>query len=56
MKEHPAEFDPRKYLEPSRDAMKQIIKERYIKFGSAGHAFDYKPITLKDMRKFYENE
>ncbi len=56
MKEHPNEFDPRKYLEPSREAMKQIIMERYIKFGSAGHAFDYKPMTLEDMKKFYENE
>jgi len=56
MKEHPNEFDPRKYLEPSREAMKQIIIERYIKFGSAGHAFDYKPMTLENMKKFYENE
>jgi len=56
LKENPTQFDPRKYLEPSRDAMKQIIIERYIKFGSAGHAFDYKPITLEDMKKFYENE
>ena len=56
LKENPTQFDPRKYLEPSRDAMKQIIIERYIKFGSAGHAFDYKPMTLEDMKKFYENE
>ncbi len=56
LKEHPAEFDPRKYLEPSREAMKQIIIERYIKFGSAGHAFDYKPMSLKDMKNFYKNK
>jgi fructose-bisphosphate aldolase class II len=55
LKENPAQFDPRKYLEPSRDAMKQIIMERYIKFGSAGHAFDYEPMTLEDMKKFYKN-
>ncbi len=55
-KEHPEEFDPRKYLEPSREAMKQIIMERFIKFGSAGHAFDYEPISLEDMKKFYKNE
>lgn len=55
-KQHPAEFDPRSYLGPSRDAMKEIIMERYKKFGSAGHAFDYTPMTLEDMKKFYKNE
>lgn len=56
MKENPEQFDPRGYLGASRDAMKEIIVERYTKFGSAGHAFDYKPMTLEKMKKFYENE
>jgi len=56
LKENPEQFDPRKYLGLSRDAMKKIIMERYTKFGSAGHAFDYEPMSLDDMKKFYENE
>ncbi|MBW3597435.1 MAG: fructose-bisphosphate aldolase class II [Planctomycetes bacterium] len=34
----PAEFDPRKYLEPAREAMKQICIARMTAFGQAGHA------------------
>lgn len=56
LKEQPEQFDPRKYLGPARDAMKKIIMERYTKFGSAGHAFDYEPMNLDDMKKFYKNE
>jgi fructose-bisphosphate aldolase class II len=54
MHEHPDKFDPRDYLGPARDAMQNIIKERFIAFGSAGHAFDYTPITLEDAKKFYQ--
>ena len=50
----PEAFDPRKYLGPARDAMKTIIIERYNTFGSAGHAYDYEPKTLEDMKIFYE--
>ena len=45
--DEPAAFDPRKYLSPSRDAMQKVIVERYNTFGSAGHAFDYEPMTLE---------
>jgi len=34
--------------------MKNIIIERYNTFGSAGHAYDYEPKTLEDMKIFYE--
>jgi len=49
----PAVFDPRKYMGPARDAMQEIVMERYRTFGSAGHAFDYEPMSLDDMKKFY---
>lgn len=51
--ENPEKFDPREYLGPARDAMMGIVKERYTTFGSAGHAFDYEPATLEDMKKYY---
>ncbi|MCH2128754.1 MAG: fructose-bisphosphate aldolase class II [Pirellulaceae bacterium] len=36
--ENRAEFDPRKYLEPARNAMKNVCKDRMVAFGQAGHA------------------
>ncbi len=39
--EKPDEFDPRKYLGPARDALKEIYKHKNTAvLGSAGHAFD----------------
>ena len=51
--EKPGEFDPRKYLGPARDAMKQVYLDRMSAFGQAGHADDYKPMTLDDMKAVY---
>ena len=35
----PAEFDPRKYLGPARDALKELYKHKNINvLGSANHA------------------
>ena len=48
-----AEFDPRKYLAPSLDAMQKVCEERYEQFGSAGNASKIKPIALADMAKRY---
>lgn len=40
-KEKPNEFDPRKYLGPARDALKEIYKNKNkTVLGCAGHAFD----------------
>ena len=39
--EHPEEFDPRKYLGPARDSLKELYKHKLINVpGSAGHAWD----------------
>ncbi|HQH53788.1 MAG TPA: ketose-bisphosphate aldolase [Candidatus Hydrogenedentes bacterium] len=51
--EKPGEFDPRKYLGPARDAMKQVYLDRMRAFGQAGHAGDYKPMTLENMKAVY---
>jgi fructose-bisphosphate aldolase, class II len=53
MSEDPAEFDPRSYLKPARTAMQAVIAERMRQFGQAGHAGDYEPRSLADMRDFY---
>lgn len=39
--EKPGEFDPRKYLGPARDALREMYKHKNINvLGSAGHALD----------------
>jgi fructose-bisphosphate aldolase class II len=49
------EFDPRKYLSVAREAMKQVCVDRMVAFGQAGNAGKIKPVTCKEMVRFYEN-
>lgn len=51
--EKPKEFDQRKYLGAGRDAIYTVIKQRMEGFGTAGHAGDYTPLSLDDMKKAY---
>ncbi len=51
--ETPGKFDPRDWLGPAREAAYQVYVERMKAFGQAGHAGDYKPMTLEDMKKVY---
>ncbi len=51
--ENPELFDPRDYLKPAREAMKEVVKARMIAFGQAGHAGDYEPIPLGEMARRY---
>jgi fructose-bisphosphate aldolase class II len=44
--ENPSNFDPRKFLKVSTEAMKEICKARYEAFGCAGHA---SKITAKSL-------
>ncbi len=53
MTEHPAEFDPRKYLAASMKAMEDICVARYEAFGAAGNASKIRPISLEAMADFY---
>jgi fructose-bisphosphate aldolase class II len=50
----PEEFDPRKYLGPARDAMKEVCKARMIAFGQAGWAGKVPVKTCKEMIDFYK--
>jgi len=54
--ETPEKFDPRDYMKPAREAMKKVVAQRMTQFGQAGHANDYAPISLADMKKRYEHE
>jgi fructose-bisphosphate aldolase class II len=47
--EYPAEFDPRKYLGATKEAMKQICIARYQAFGTAGQADKIKALSLESM-------
>lgn len=51
--EQPEKFDPRDYLKPAREMMKQVCKERMIAFGQAGNAPKIKCITCEEMAKRY---
>jgi len=55
MAENPSNFDPRKFLKASTEAMAGICKARFEAFGSAGHASKIKPISLEEMYKRYES-
>lgn len=51
--EKPEKFDPRDYLKPAREAAYEVYVARMKAFGQAGHAGDYKPMTLEDAKALY---
>ena len=51
--EKPGEFDPRKYLDPAREAMRKVCIDRMVAFGQAGQAGKIKPMTCKEMVAVY---
>jgi fructose-bisphosphate aldolase class II len=51
--EHPAEFDPRKFLKPAMDAMRDMCRDRFERFGTAGNASRIKVIPMDEMAKRY---
>ena len=54
LSQHKAEFDPRKYLTPAREAMMKVCKQRYEEFGAAGQASKIKKVySLTEMAKRY---
>lgn len=53
--ENPSEFDPRTYFGAARQAVYEVVKGKMTDFGSAGHAGDYRPISLEEARRFYIN-
>ena len=53
--ENPAEFDPRKYLTLSKEAMKNVVKNRLEEFGALGNASKIKPNSLSFMASRYQS-
>ncbi|MEO2217163.1 class II fructose-bisphosphate aldolase [Chromobacterium vaccinii] len=53
MAKNPAEFDPRKYLAKTIEAMRDICIARYEAFGSAGQASKIKAVNLDTMANRY---
>jgi fructose-bisphosphate aldolase class II len=53
--ERRSEFDPRKFLQPSMDALKALCRQRYEQFGAAGQASKIKPLPLAEMAKRYRS-
>ena len=53
--ENPSQFDPRKYLLLSKDAMKEVVKSRLQEFGTAGNASSINSISLGEMSKKYKS-
>ena len=51
--ENPKEFDPRKFLKPAMDAMRDLCRLRLEAFGTAGNAGKIKVIAMDDMAKRY---
>lgn len=51
--ETPEKFDPRDYLKPARDALTALVARKMRELGTSGHAGDFAPKTLDDMKKYY---
>ncbi|HET6375140.1 MAG TPA: class II fructose-bisphosphate aldolase, partial [Methylocella sp.] len=52
-KETPGEFDPRKFLKPALEAMREVCRQRFEQFGTAGHASKIKVLPMSAMAKRY---
>ena len=50
-----SEFDPRKFLKPAMDSMRDLCRDRFERFGTAGHASRIKPIPLGEMARRYRS-
>ena len=53
MADKPEEFDPRAFLKAATAAAKQVCRDRFEAFGSAGHASRIKAVPLDRMADRY---
>jgi fructose-bisphosphate aldolase class II len=49
----PEKFDPRDYLKPARDAMREVCIARMTAFGQAGYASKIKPVSCEKFASYY---
>ncbi|MGI9338770.1 MAG: class II fructose-bisphosphate aldolase [Gammaproteobacteria bacterium] len=52
-KDHPAEFDPRKFNKPAMAKMTEICRQRLAAFNTSGNAQKITPLPLAEMAKKY---
>ena len=52
--QNPGEFDPRKFLKPAMDAMRDLCRDRFEAFGTAGNAHKIKVVPMDDMARRYK--
>ena len=50
-----SEFDPRKFLKPAMDALRELCRERFEQFGTAGNASRIRVMTLAEMARRYRS-
>lgn len=51
--EKPREFDPRKFLKPAMDALRDLCRDRFERFGTAGNASKIRVIPMDEMANRY---
>jgi fructose-bisphosphate aldolase, class II len=51
--QNPGEFDPRKFLKPAMDAMRDLCRDRFERFGTAGNAGRIKVVAMDAMARRY---
>lgn len=51
--EKPAEFDPRKFNIAAMDELTRLCRDRFERFGTAGHAAAIRPVSMDDMARRY---
>src|SRR5690606_1761463 len=51
--ENPREFDPRRFLKPAMDAMRDMCRERFEAFGTAGNASSIRVIPMDAVAARY---
>jgi len=50
-----SEFDPRKFLKPAMDQMRELCRERFEQFGTAGNASKIRVVPLSEMARRYRS-
>lgn len=48
-----SEFDPRKFLVPAMTELEKLCRDRFERFGTAGHGGRIKPVSMDEMAKRY---
>jgi fructose-bisphosphate aldolase class II len=51
--ESPEKFDPRDYLKPAREAMREVCVKRMTAFGQAGWGPKIKPVSIERFKSYY---